>query len=269
MCKFCKNQSHIAAELSKEFLEGLPPIFKKAMQDLHAGIITPADLSGELLTAIAQELWRGVEIGFNGAENLAESILYQQLENNIYVFSGFKTYHQLKEASLLLKGENGAIKPFSTFYKDVMSIDNTYNHNYLAAEYNNAIASSQMAANWQEFAQNGADFPLLQYKTAEDDRVRPSHQVLDLIVKRYDDPFWQTYYPPNGWNCRCDVIQLTDTDESLITTEFDSPTIPAMFRNNTGQSGIVFPDTHPYFDVMDNETKLKVTASALKHLPKK
>lgn len=267
MCKFCGNISHVLNDLSPEFLKDLPPIFKKAMQDLHAGLIKPEDLSGDLLAAIAKELWSGVQVGFG--DGLETSSLAPQIEANVYVFSGFKTYQQLKEASLLLLGSDGNIKPFSQFYKEVMAIDETYNRTYLATEYNNALASSQMAANWNRFLETAHDFPLLQYKTAEDDRVRPSHQVLDNIVRRYDDPFWKTYYPPNGWNCRCDVIQLPDDDESLITTEHDAPIIPAMFRNNTGQSGIIFPDTHPYFDVMDQETKSKIVANSLKHIPKK
>lgn len=31
-------------------------------------------------------------------------------------------------------------------------------------------------------------------------------------IYRYDDPFWATFYPPNGFNCRCTVIALADRD---------------------------------------------------------
>jgi SPP1 gp7 family putative phage head morphogenesis protein len=52
--------------------------------------------------------------------------------------------------------------------------------------------------------------PWWQYRTAEDDRVRRSHEQLNNIVLRYDDPFWDTHYPPNDWGCRCGVKTYSD-----------------------------------------------------------
>lgn len=67
------------------------------------------------------------------------------LDENVFVFSGFKTYHELKEASMLLKDDDGGFKPFDRFRRDVEAIDSTYNKNYLAAEYEFAVASPPMA----------------------------------------------------------------------------------------------------------------------------
>lgn len=46
------------------------------------------------------------------------------------------------------------------------------------------------------------------YSTVGDDRVRDQHAALEGITLTKDDPFWQRFYPPNGWNCRCQVIPL-------------------------------------------------------------
>lgn len=46
------------------------------------------------------------------------------------------------------------------------------------------------------------------YVTAGDDRVRPSHAILDGVTLPKSDKFWQRFYPPNGYNCRCQAIPL-------------------------------------------------------------
>jgi len=34
---------------------------------------------------------------------------------------------------------------------------------------------------------------------------RDAHKAINGTLLHRDDPFWQTNYPPNGWNCRCKV----------------------------------------------------------------
>jgi SPP1 gp7 family putative phage head morphogenesis protein len=50
------------------------------------------------------------------------------------------------------------------------------------------------------------------YRTAGDVNVRPSHDALRNTILRYDDPFWDTHYPPNDWGCRCGVDSLSDRE---------------------------------------------------------
>lgn len=39
---------------------------------------------------------------------------------------------------------------------------------------------------------------------------RPEHLALDGLVLRWDDPFWNTFFPPNGWGCQCSIRALTE-----------------------------------------------------------
>lgn len=176
------------------------------------------------------------------------------IDENTFYFSGFKTHHELVEASRLLKGDDGNFKPFEQFRRDVEAINSTYNRNYLQAEYNFAAAASQMAVKWKEWEQDGDDYDL-QYRTAGDDRVREEHAALDGITLPPSDPFWNSYLPPNGWNCRCTTVQVrkgkypqSDPEEAAARgAACTARPKQQIFRFNPGKQQKIFPPKHPYF----------------------
>lgn len=51
------------------------------------------------------------------------------------------------------------------------------------------------------------------YVTVGDDRVRPEHAALDNVTLPKNDPFWDRFTPPNGWNCRCQLIPIFEERE--------------------------------------------------------
>lgn len=177
----------------------------------------------------------------------------QQLSRSNYVFSGLKTFHELNEAFPSLLDENGNRKTFERFLKDVQKIHETYNRNYLRAEYNFVHASAAMAARWEEFARDGDDY-LLQYRTAGDGKVRPEHAALNGVTLPPSDTFWDEYYPPNGWNCRCTAVQVrkgkyTETPRGEAMErgrEALAGDKKGMFRFNPGKQRKAVPDYNPY-----------------------
>ncbi len=177
----------------------------------------------------------------------------RRLQRSDYIFSGLKTFHELNEAFPALIDSDGNRKPFETFLNDVRKIDRTYNRNYLRAEYNFAVASAEMAAKWDRFAEDGDEYNL-QYRTVGDDRVRPEHAALNGVTLPMSDPFWAEYYPPNGWNCRCSVTQVrkskypvTDHDDAMERgAEALQRDKKGMFHFNPGIEGKTFPDYNPY-----------------------
>lgn len=72
------------------------------------------------------------------------------------------------------------------------------------------LATAYAAGQWAQIVETSERAPWLMYTAVHDNRTRPEHMAWDGRVLRFDDPWWQTHYPPNGWNCRCDVIQLND-----------------------------------------------------------
>lgn len=177
----------------------------------------------------------------------------KRLHRSDFIFSGIKTFHELNEAFPSLVDENGDRKSFERFLNDVRSIDQTYNANYLRAEYNFVTASAEMAAKWEGFMQDGDRYNL-QYRTQKDDKVRPEHAALDGVTLPPSDPFWAEFYPPNGWNCRCTVVQVrkskypaTSHAEAMrLGDEALQRDGKGIFRFNPGLEQKTVPDYNPY-----------------------
>ena len=177
----------------------------------------------------------------------------KRLQRSDYIFSGMKTFHELNEAFPSLLDSNGNRKTFEAFLNDVRKIDNTYNSNYLRAEYNFVQSSAEMAAKWERFSEDGDRYNL-QYRTAGDGKVRPEHAALNGVTLPPSDPFWEEYYPPNGWNCRCTVVQVrrskyptTPHDEAMaLGEEALQRDTKGIFHFNPGKEDKTVPDYNPY-----------------------
>lgn len=100
---------------------------------------------------------------------------------------------------------------------------------------------------------------MLRYETAGDERVRASHKALDGVVKPVGSPFWDQNAPLNGWNCRCDLVQVVD-DEEEETPDKDIEVpedIPDYMKINPGKQKIIYSPEHPYFVVDKQFSKLR------------
>ncbi len=81
--------------------------------------------------------------------------------------------------------------------------------------------------------------PYWQYVAVMDSRTRPAHARMNGKVMRYDDPFWETSYPPNGFRCRCAVRDLSESEfgrEKLNLTENQDSVADPGFDTNPGEA---------------------------------
>ena len=51
--------------------------------------------------------------------------------------------------------------------------------------------------------------PFWMYNALNDTRTRATHLALNGKVFKYDHEFWDIFFPPNGFRCRCTVITLS------------------------------------------------------------
>ena len=258
-----KQQEQLKAAF-KSMMEGL---FKQKGASLDINFITSKEAQAFIETH-ADVLNSAFE------QTKMSATMRDSLEHSTYVFSGLKTFHELNEAFPALVDENGNRKSFEHFLNDVQKVDKTYNEHYLRAEYNFAHASAGMAAKWEAFAEDGDRYNL-QYRTVGDDHVRPEHAALNGTTLPFSDPFWDSYYPPNGWNCRCTVVQVRKTkypetphEEAYRRgAEALANDTRGMFRFNPGKQRKAMPDYNPYSIRRCNDCDLAKGKTTLAFVP--
>jgi hypothetical protein len=244
-------------------LKDLEPELVRVAKLIYAGKMKAGDVDKTMIRKVAEQLMKGAFTGYGKSfesEDLSNKDFeaLKQIEKNVYVFSGFKNYQQIKETSLLLADDDGAFKPFKDFLSDVRKVDETYNEVYLDAEYDTGITSSQAIAEWQRIMANIKHSPNLTYRTSGGD-VCPICAPLDGLTFPADHPFWDTYYIPNHFRCNCDIEQ-NDDDVSDIDID-DLPELAPMFDNNVGKNGVIFPDSHPYFQDVPKADRKEIMKS--------
>lgn len=206
-----------------------------------------------LLSATVKTLLEGVYEGY-GKDfisvdwNTPDHEMLTRLSRNIFSFSAAKNYQELRTITEALQDKEGKLRTFPDFKEQVTGINQKFNAVWLQTEYDTCIATATQSARWQQFKVQKGILPYLRYQTAGDDSVRDEHRLLDGVTKRIDDPFWKTYYPPNGWNCRCEAIQVPDDEvEETPEESYRKPVVDPLFRTNVGETGLIFPKGHAYY----------------------
>lgn len=88
------------------------------------------------------------------------------------------------------------------------------------------IQTAYSVGRYKEMQEVKRDRPYWQYSAVNDSRTRPTHWAMNGKIYPADHPFWDTWYPPNGYNCRCGVVTLSqdDIDSEGLTVQTEDPT---------------------------------------------
>lgn len=117
--------------------------------------------------------------------------------------------------------------------------------------YDTNLRMAYAAGRWERIEEVAERRPWLRYVAVLDDRTRDQHRRWHDTVLRWDDPWWDQHAPPNGWNCRCAVQQLSDRDiarRGLVPSDAPSAPARAWVNRRTGETRQVPGGVDPGFD---------------------
>lgn len=228
---------------------------ERLIGNVYKGKTTVEKPPQKLYAQIAQHLGEGVKIGFGTSD--PNSIMLENLIDNVHYFSAAKTFQQVKQMQEAIIGSNGHRVPYTEFKKSALGIFETYNRDWLKTEYNTAVGQSQNAELWENIMRDVELFPILTYVTTQDERVCPICAPLDRFTARASDSIWGKIMPSNHFGCLCTVVQQEEGDVLLSKNKPSLDNIPKEFQFNPGQTQKVFPPSHPYFKVEKKYEKLK------------
>ena len=235
---------------------------EKLARKLHNGDLKPEELDEDLIRQTYGDLTKAIDQSwkdrFKFGDNPDSDRTVLALQRHLFRFSAAKTHSQLQAMNQLLH-KDGKLREWADFKKEVAKVNTDFNQNYLQAEFQTARQAGHHARKWQGYVKDKDLFPNLEYQTTADERVRQEHAALDGIIKPIEDPFWDKYYPPNGWRCRCYVVPSDDgvSPERTIPKGQD---IKPEFKGNVGKTGTVWGQKHPYFMGMTKQSSDRASA---------
>lgn len=180
-------------------------------------------IQAELIAKESLELIKGLQNEWTGrtevAWNAPDHLMLQQMEMNIIEFAASKTEARLAAMTdLMINRDKNEIRSFSDFKSEVDRVTNHYNKTWLETEYNFAIATAQNSAAYvRQKSEAISVTPYVQYQTVGDENVREEHQLLDGKVFNLNDKEAMRLYPPNGYNCRCEMIQYVGDKSKVVS----------------------------------------------------
>ena len=169
-------------------------------------VIEYLEAQGYVITQNWYDLWEQCQQrAFTIAGIMNEDILADAKDIIDKGVSEGKTFNSVKnefQARMQAKGWNPSVSRLKMIYR--INSDVAY-----------SVGRYQEQESIKDFA------PYWQYSAVMDMNTRPAHAAMNGKVFKADDPIWNYFYPPNGYNCRCTVRSYTQSrlDRKGLTVE--------------------------------------------------
>lgn len=244
------------------FADGLPDL-----DDPNHTISFDADTIANALVNIYQKKYgNGKEIEptlfektkeiFEGAINKGvkqssfsiDTAFKHQLTHNMWVFSAFRTHKMQRDIAKYLLNEDGDLKPFTKFVKDVAPYIKHTNRLWLETEYNTAVLRAHQAADWRKFVDERDVLPNLEWQPSTSTNPGEDHKPYWFTCLPIDHKFWKQHRPGDRWNCKCS-LRNTDKEPTPVPADtiIKGSEPQRGLESNPGEKGEIFSNNHPYY----------------------
>lgn len=131
--------------------------------------------------------------------------------------------------------------------------------------YSANIRSARAAGQWERIQRTKAAFPYLEYRTGPSETHRPHHLAKAGTILPVDSPFWDEWFPPNGWGCKCWVRQLTRAEAARRGVSDEPEVAQTVVENRrTGELRIVPQGIDPGWQRNPGQLRLQAMEALLK-----
>ena len=171
-----------------------------------------------------------------------------QLRTNNAIWSAFRTHRMQNDIAAKLFDENGQLKKFEQWVKDIKGMTNHYVGPWLRTEYNTAILRAHQAADWKHFVDEQDVFPNVRWMPTTSPQQDPLHQQYweKKLTLPVNHPFWEKHHPGDRWNCKCSLQQTDEPANDEVIKDFYPVPQQKGLDNNPGEDGKIFSNSHPY-----------------------
>ncbi|PCI85768.1 MAG: hypothetical protein COB24_11925 [Hyphomicrobiales bacterium] len=121
---------------------------------------------------------------------------------------GFKAFKDNLKPKLVDRGWWGKQTQTDPLTGEIKTVQLGSNRR-LKTIYRANIRSARAAGQWERAQRTKKTRPYFIYLLGASEHHREHHVAIAGVVLPVDHAFWDTHFPPNGWNCKCRVRQIT------------------------------------------------------------
>ncbi len=210
----------------------------------------------EILRIINEATVDGLVKG-NYDTNIDKTFL-QKLAHSNEVFSAFKVHNMGVDMAKKMRTDDGKLKPFSEWKKDIKGIASHYCGAWLQTEYNTATLRAKFAAEWKQYEADADIMPNLRWMPTTSATPEEEHKGywMNRLTLPIGDKFWDKHHPGDHWNCKCSLEQTDEPANPDVLSRVPDVKAQKGLAANPGKTGEMFDKEHPYIaDAPKTEAK--------------